>query len=321
MRASGVGRGAVRLSGASTARSVANSERTRGVKLDTRRAREGPSLPTWRLSSAVRLSSLSRAPKSASGRGDGDCHFESTTPPPRPFAHTRYTHNPGDERYRRSIFFRSSFLPNEKVHRVDVGTPGRHPAALPEAERTCRSRDQVLRELRGGAARELRESRVGRLVETHRASSEGRHRFLFGVRGGLRNPRFRRCARRPTRRRREPSDPSGRNVVRAEAPGARQRRSGELVWSRGWWSEPRLAAAGRGREARTQVRSPPSEFNPPWPGRSPPMRHPWREARRCAPLVGPSHTPNAHTGRRPIREPARDSPPASARASRARSPC
>jgi len=204
-----------------------------------------------------------------------------------------------------------------------TSTPRPASAALPEAARTCRSRVEVSRERRGGAAREPRDSRVGGSVETLRATSKGRRRFLFGVRGGLTNPRFRRGARRPTRRRRETSDRLGRDVERAETPGARQRRGGELVGARGWRSESRRAANGRGREARTQVRYRylPSECTTPW-GRGAHLPGDAQGARRAgappsrsacmspvyAPAAGPSRNPNGNVRRRPPAPPARARP-------------
>ena len=160
----------------------------------------------------------------------------------------------GENRRSREGFFWIFAFAERKSAPGLSSTPRPASAALPEAARTCRSRVEVSRERRGGAAREPRNSRVGGSVETLRATSKGRRRFLFGVRGGLTNPRFRRGARRPTRRRRETSDRLGRDVERAETPGARQRRGSELVGARGWRSESRRAANGRGREARTQVR-------------------------------------------------------------------
>ena len=258
--------------------------------------------------------------------------IESTTPVVRPFAHTPRD-LPGPtwsdlvaSDWRKSpftggIFWIFAFAERKSAHGL-TSTPRPALAALPEAARTCRSRVEVSRERRGGAAREPRNSRVGGSVETLRATSKGRRRFLFGVRGGLTNPRFRRGARRPTRRRRETSDRLGRDVERAETPGARQRRGGELVGARGWRSESRRAANGRGREARTQVRYRylPSECTAVGAGRAPPRRRPGRKARRRAPLAERLHVPGVRTGGRPVPEPERECPPASARASRARSP-
>lgn len=274
MRASGVGgRGS---SFRCLHRAVRRPPRARGGCPNRHAPRDkGLLFPPARLPSAMRPRGP-RPPKSAPRVSKmakrSSQHFlarvilelESTTPAVRPFAHTPRD-LPGPtwsdlvaSDWRKSpftggIFWIFAFAERKSAPGL-TSTPRPASAALPEAARTCRSRVEVSRERRGGAAREPRDSRVGGSVETLRATSKGRRRFLFGVRGGLTNPRFRRGARRPTRRRRETSDRRGRDVERAEAPGARQRRGGELVGARGWRSESRRAANGRGREARTQVR-------------------------------------------------------------------
>ena len=237
----------------------------------TRAAREGPPLPTCAAAGRINAPlgpQASSETSSVVSTCDVRAPFsrkKSTTPRSRPFAHTEIC--PADLvgiDWPRSPLLRQRsdfFGPERKSARLTRPPHRPASAALPEAARTCRSRVEVSRERRGGAAREPRESRVCRSSETHGRPRRARRRFVLGVRGGLRNPRSGRGARRPTRRRREPSDRSGRDVVRAEAPGACQRRSGELVGARGCRSEPRRAANGRGRATRTQVRGyPPSEF-------------------------------------------------------------
>ena len=199
MRASGVG-GAVRLSGASTARCVAPPERVGDVQTDTRRATRA--FPPARLPSACALGAPVRrkVPRVSKREKRSSQHFlarvilelESTTPAVRPFAHTPRD-LPGPtwsdlvaSDWRKSpftggIFWIFAFAERKSAHGL-TSTPAGI-GALPEAARTCRSRVEVSRERRGGAAREPRDSRVGGSVETLRATSKGRRRFLFGVRG------------------------------------------------------------------------------------------------------------------------------------------
>ena len=166
----------------------------------TRAARQGPSLPTCAAAERNAPSGPPSAEKRASGVEDGKAlestfprHLESTTPAVRPFAHT-----PRDllgptwsdlvaSDWRKSpftggIFWIFAFAERKSAPGL-TSTPRPASAALPEAARTCRSRVEVSRERRGGAAREPRDSRVGGSVETLRATSKGRRRFLRRSRG------------------------------------------------------------------------------------------------------------------------------------------
>ena len=174
-------------------------ERVGDVQTDTRRATRAFSShlrgcrAQCALGAPVRRKARLGCRRWQSARVNISCHLESTTPAVRPFAHT-----PRDllgptwsdlvaSDWRKSpftggIFWIFAFAERKSAPGL-TSTPRPASAALPEAARTCRSRVEVSRERRGGAAREPRDSRVGGSVETLRATSKGRRRFLRRSRG------------------------------------------------------------------------------------------------------------------------------------------